>query len=125
MAYINYKNLSLPKLNSDPNHWADHIEFLCFISQDKYASEKQISDRILDENSNNATAAINDIADEDEIAELIEERPELGIKIRGFVDLRSDERNKIEEGKFKTALENIGIKANEIHPNPSFVSFKS
>lgn len=73
MAYINYKNLSLPKLNSDPNHWADHIEFLCFISEDNYASEKQISDRILDENSNDATAAVNDIADEEEILELIED----------------------------------------------------
>jgi hypothetical protein len=73
MAYINYGNLSLPKLNSDPNHWADHIEFLCFLSEDAYASEKLISDRILDENSNDATTAINDIADEDEIIELVEE----------------------------------------------------
>lgn len=73
MVYINYKNLSLPKLNSDPNHWADHIEFLCFISEDHYASEKQISDRILDENSNNAIAALNDIADEDEILELVDD----------------------------------------------------
>jgi hypothetical protein len=73
MAYINYNDLSLPKLNSDPNHWADHIEFLCFISQETYASEQQIVDRILDENSNNSNAAIHDIAEDDEITELLEE----------------------------------------------------
>ncbi|MEO7048137.1 MAG: hypothetical protein ABI091_22760 [Ferruginibacter sp.] len=73
MAYINYKNLSLPKLNSDPNHWADHIEFLCFLSADAYASEKLICDRVLDENSNDATIAINDLAEEEEITELVEE----------------------------------------------------
>ena len=73
MAYINYNDLSLPKLNSDPNHWADHIEFLCFLSQEAYASEQQIVDRILDENSNDANTAIHNIAEEDEIIELLDE----------------------------------------------------
>jgi len=73
MAYINYNNLSLPKLNSDPNHWADHIEFLCLLSQEAYASEQQIVDRILDENSNDANTAIHDIAEEDEIVELLDD----------------------------------------------------
>ena len=73
MAYINYKDLSLPKLNSDPNHWADHIEFLCFLSQEAYASEQQIVDRILDENSNDSNTAIHDVADEEEIIEFLDE----------------------------------------------------
>ena len=49
MAYINYNNLSLPKLNSDYNLWADHIEFLCLLSQEGYVYKQQIIDRILDE----------------------------------------------------------------------------
>lgn len=73
MAYINYNDLSLPKLNSDPNHWADHIEFLCFLSQEAYVSEQQIVDRILDENSNNSSVAIHDLVEEDEITELQDE----------------------------------------------------
>jgi len=73
MAFINYNNLSLPKLNSDPNHWADHVEFLCFLSQDAYISEQQIIDRILDGNSNNSSIAIQDIAEDDEIIELLDE----------------------------------------------------
>jgi hypothetical protein len=76
MAYINYNNLSLPKLNSDHNHWADHIEFLCFLSQDGYVSGQQIVDRVLDQNSNNPSIAVNDIADEDEIIELSNELTE-------------------------------------------------
>jgi hypothetical protein len=72
MAYLKYFDLSLPKLNSEPNHWADHIEFFCFISQEGKIGEQQIADRLLDESSNNPLVAIEDIAEEDEINELIE-----------------------------------------------------
>ena len=48
------------------------------------------------------------------MAELIEQRPELGIKIRGFVDLRGKEGNRTDEDSFRTALEIIGIKAARI-----------
>ncbi|MBK8673060.1 MAG: hypothetical protein IPN93_08745 [Bacteroidetes bacterium] len=71
MAYLKYLDLSLPKLNSEPNHWADHIEFFCFISQEGKISEAQITDRLLDENSNNPLVAVEDVAEEDEINELI------------------------------------------------------
>ncbi|MBX7109548.1 MAG: hypothetical protein K1X61_12930 [Chitinophagales bacterium] len=71
MAYLKYQDLSLPKLNSEPNHWADHIEFFCFISQEGKISEQQIADRLLDESSNNPLVAIEDVADEDEIIELV------------------------------------------------------
>lgn len=71
MAYFKYLDLSLPKLNSEPNHWADHIEFFCLISQEGKISEDQIIDRLLDENSNNPLVAVEHVAEEDEINELI------------------------------------------------------
>lgn len=71
MAYLKYLDLSLPKLNSEPNYWADHIEFFCFISQEGNISEQQIKGRLLNENSNNPLAAVDDVAEEDEINELV------------------------------------------------------
>lgn len=72
MGYLNYLNLSLPRLNSEPNYWADHVEFFCFIAQEGKISEKQLIDRLLDENSNNSLNAVKDVLEEDEINELLE-----------------------------------------------------
>jgi hypothetical protein len=72
MAYLKYSDLSLPKQNSEPNHWADHIEFFCFISQDGKTSIEQVIDRLLDENSNDPSCAIKNIVEEDEVYELSE-----------------------------------------------------
>ena len=73
MAYLKYTDFSLPKLNNDSNFWADHIEFFCFISQDGIITQQQVIDRILDENSNNASNAVEDVASETEISDLVSE----------------------------------------------------
>lgn len=44
------------------------------------------------------------------LAELIEQRPELGIKIRGFVDLQSSLPDRSKEEKFKIAIDSLGLK---------------
>jgi hypothetical protein len=71
MAYLKYSDLSLPKLNSDYNQWADHIEFFSLVSQDGSITEQQIIDRLLDQNSNSAVDAIDDVVEESEIEELM------------------------------------------------------
>jgi len=71
MKYLNYLNLSLPKQSSDPNHWADHIEFFCFISQEGKISLDQIVSRFLEENSNEVRTAIQGIVDEDEFNQIL------------------------------------------------------
>lgn len=70
MAYLKYLDFSLPKKNNDPNLWADHWEFFCYISQEGIYSKQQLIDRILDENSNDPSKAIEDVISKEEIEEI-------------------------------------------------------
>ncbi len=70
MSHLNLKNFALPKQESDPNLWADHIELLCLLQNDSGLSAQDVIDRVLDENSNEPKAAAKELLEEDEFDEM-------------------------------------------------------
>src|SRR5687767_14442778 len=67
MPYLDLTDISLPDKNTDLNWWADHIEFLCFVSQDSIVTVQQLCDRLLDENANVGASALESVLDADEL----------------------------------------------------------
>lgn len=67
MTYLDLDELRLPEKRKDINWWADHVEFFCLLAQDRIVTVDQIVDRLLDENSNQASKAIKSLPAYDEV----------------------------------------------------------